>query len=67
MEKDLRSYDTKDNKGYITKAVEILGNELNNDNQAIAIAMDHIIKNNPNVFKGFKDVFNNTYAQHLKK
>ena len=43
-ENDLRSYDTTDNKGYITKAVEILGNELNNDNRGMAIAMNYILR-----------------------
>ena len=53
--------------GYITKAIEILGNELNDDNRAIAIAMDHIIKNNPKVLEGFKKIYTNQYAQYLKK
>ena len=53
--------------GYVAKAVEILGNELNNDNLGIAMAMNHIIKNNPNILKGFKDIYENQYAQYLKK
>ena len=57
VEKDLRSYDTKDNKRYITKAVEILEEELNNDKPSIALAMKYIIEENPSVFKGFKDVY----------
>ena len=62
-----RSYDTKDNKRYVTKAVEILEEELNNDKPSIALAMKYIIEENPSVFKGFKDVYNDKYAQYLKK
>ena len=67
VEKDLRSYATDDNMGYITKAVDILKNELNNDNRAIAIAMNHIIENNPKVFAGFKKIYEKQYVNYLKK
>ena len=66
-EGDRINYDTKDNMGYITKAIEILGNELNNDNRGIAIAMKHIIENNPKVYAGFKNIYENRYAWYLKK
>ena len=64
VEKDLRSYATEDNMGYITKAVDILKNELNNDNHSIALAMKHIIEKNPKVYAGFKRIYEN---QYLKK
>ena len=64
VEGDCRTYDVK---GYINKAVEILGEELNNDNRGIAIAMKYIIDNNPNVLKRFKDIYKKQYAQYLKK
>ena len=66
-ENDRRIYNTKDNMGYITKAIEILGNELNNDNRGIAIAMKYIIDNNPKVLEGFKTIYTNQYAKYLKK
>ena len=67
VEKDLRSYATKDNMGFITKAVEILKNELKNDNHSIALAMNYIIEKNPKVLVGFKGIYENQYAQYLKK
>ena len=67
VENDLRSYATKDNMGFITKAVEILKNELKNDNHSIALAMNYIIKKNPKVLAGFKGIYENQYAQYLKK
>ena len=57
MEKDLRSNATDDNMGYITKAVDILKNELNNDNHSMAMAMNYIIEKNPKVFAGFKKIY----------
>ena len=66
-ENDRRSYATNDNMGYITKAVDILKNELNNDNRAVAIAMKHIIENNPKVYAGFKNIYEKQYANYLKK
>ena len=67
VEKDLRIYTTDDNMGYITKAVDILKNELNKYNRAIAIAIKHIIEKNPKVLAGFKKIYEKQYAQHLKK
>ena len=67
VEKDLRSYETKDNMTYVTKAEEILKKELNNDEHNIALAMKYIIEKNPNVYAGFKKKYENQYAQYLKK
>ena len=67
VENDRRIYQTKDNKGYITKAVEILEKELNNDKPSIALAMKYIIEKNPSVYKGFQDVYKNKYTDYLKK
>ena len=67
VEKDLRSYETKDNMGYITKAEEILKKELNNGVHNIALAMKYIIEKNPNVYAGFKKKYENQYAHYLKK
>ena len=66
-ENDRRSYDTTDNKGYITKAVEILEDELNNDKPSIALTMKYIIDKNPNILKGFKNIYTTRYAEYLKK
>ena len=66
----MRSYDTKDNKEYIeyiTKVVEILENELNNDKPSIALAMKYIIEKNPRALVGFEKTYTNQYAHHLKK
>ena len=66
VEGDRINYETKDNKGYVTKAMEILGEELNNDNRSIAIAMKYIIKKNPNVYKDFKNIYINQYDKYLE-
>ena len=66
-EGDHRSYDTNDNKGFITKAVEILEKELNNDKPSIAMAMKYFIENNPKAFVWFQDLYNTKSAKHLKK
>ena len=67
VEKDLRSYATDDNMGYITKAVDILKNELNNDNHSMTMAMKYIIEKNPKVFAKFKQIYDNRYVVYLKK
>ena len=67
VENDLRSWDAKGNKGYITKAIEILEKELNNDKPSVALAMKYIIEKNPDVYKGFKDVYEDKYVNFLKK
>ena len=55
---------TFNNDGYVDKAVEILEKELNNDKPSIALAMKHIIKNNPKVLERFKKIYTD---QYLKK
>ena len=67
VEKDRRSYQTDDNKGFITKAVEILQDELNNDEPSIAMAMKHIIDKNKDILSGFGKIFRSQYADYLKK
>ena len=64
VENDKRTFN---NLGYVDKAVEILGNELNNNKRAMAIAMEHIIDKNPNVYAEFKKIYENQYVDYLKK
>ena len=42
-------------------------NELNNDNHSVAMAMKYIIEKNPKVFANFKRIYENQYANFLKK
>ena len=65
--RQVENYATKDNMGFITKAVEILKNGLKNDNHSIALAMNYIIEKNPKVLAGFKGIYENQYAQYFKK
>ena len=66
-ENDQRSYETKDNRGFITKAVEILEDELNNDKPSIVLAMNYIIHKNPDIIKGFKNIYTARNVPYLKK
>ena len=45
------------------KAVEILEKELNNDKPSIALAMKHIIKNNPKILERFKKIYTDHYLK----
>ena len=63
-ENDKRTYN---NDTFITKAVEILEKELNNDKPSIAMAMKYIIEKNLNTLVGFKNIYNSQYAWYLKK
>ena len=66
-EGDRINYDTRDNMGYVTKAIEILGEELNNDKRDMAIAMKYIIDNSTFVYAKFKEIYKEQYANYLKK
>ena len=53
--------------GFITKAVEILEKELNNDKPCIAMIMKYIIDKNPKILASFGKIYNSQYGQYLKK